>query len=147
VDGTGNVYIADTNNDAIRLGVFPAAPLITAQPQSQTVTQGGSVLFSVTASGQPAPAFQWYFNGQTITGATGASLNLTSVQASNAGNYTVTATNSSGSVTSNVATLTVNAASSSQSSSAASGGGGGAVDAWFLAALALLCLVRARRTR
>lgn len=145
VDGTGNVYVADTNNDAIRLGIFPAAPLITAQPQSQTVTPGANVQFSVTASGKPAPSFQWYFNGTAMSGATGASLSLTNVQTANAGNYTVAATNTSGSVTSSAATLTVSAAPSPPPPSG--GGGGGTMDGWFTAALAILGAGRARRLR
>ena len=38
VDSSDNLYIADTDNDTIRLGLLAAAPAIQAQPQSQTVT-------------------------------------------------------------------------------------------------------------
>ena len=82
VDSSGNVYVADTNNDTIRLAVSPAAPAITAQPQSQTTTAGSSVTFSVTATGKPAPAYQWDFDGAAISGATSSSLGLTNVQSS-----------------------------------------------------------------
>ena len=146
VDNTGNVYVADTNNHTIRLGIFPAGPLITTQPQSQTVTVGANVEFSVTASGKPAPSYQWYFNGTTVNGATGASLSLTNVQTANAGNYTVTASNTSGTVTSSAATLTVSAAPSPPPSSGG-GGGGGTMEGWFAAAWAILGLGRACRFR
>jgi len=138
VDNTGNIYIADTHNDTIRLGYFPAAPTITTQPQSQTVTVGANVQFSVTASGKPTPTYQWYFNGTAISGATNSSLSLSSVQLANAGDYIVTVVNSLGSVTSSKATLTVNAASTGGSSSGGGGGGGGAMEPWFAVALVLL---------
>jgi uncharacterized repeat protein (TIGR03803 family) len=146
VDGAGNLLIADTNNQTIRLGYYPAAPAITAQPQSQAVTAGSNVQFAVAVTGHPAPALQWYLNGAAISGATGATLSLAGVQATNAGDYTVTATNTYGSAASSKATLTVNAVPSVSASVAAGGGGGGgggATEAWFL--LALLGLGFGRR--
>lgn len=43
-------------------------PVITAQPTSKTVEQGASAVFSVTAS--PATHFQWYLNGNVVSGNT-----------------------------------------------------------------------------
>ena len=83
------------------------APAITTQPSSQTVTPGSAATFSITASGNPAPVFQWYFGGTAISGATSATLLLGNVQAASGGNYYVTVTNSVGSVISITATLTV----------------------------------------
>ena len=137
VDGAGNVYVADTDNDIVRVGFFPAAPVITMQPQSQTVTAGSNVQFSATASGRPAPAYQWNFNGAALAGATSSSLTLSNVQSANAGNYTVTVSNSSGNVTSNPASLTVSAASGGSGSGGGGGGGGGAMAEWFVVALAI----------
>jgi len=82
-------------------------PTFTAQPEGQTVLAGGTVTLSATATGSPAPAYQWRRNGSAIDGATGSSLVLPNVQLAEAGDYTVVATNSAGSVTSAVATLTV----------------------------------------
>jgi hypothetical protein len=146
VDNAGNIYVADTSNHTIRLGVFPATPTISIQPQNQTVAAGSTAQLSVTASGKPAPTYQWYFNGAAISGATSSILSLTDVQSSNAGDYTVTVTNSSGSVTSNQATLTVTVPAPSQSSSGGGGGGGGggAMAGWFVAALGLMAAVRFR---
>ena len=84
------------------------APSFTTQPQSQTVTAGASVTFTAAASGTPAPTYQWNFNGTAIAGATGATYSIASAQSSNAGSYTVTATNSAGSATSSASVLTVN---------------------------------------
>ena len=85
-----------------------APPAITTQPQSQTVSAGSSVTFKVVATGNPAPTYQWSLNGTPLSGDTKASLTLTNVTAANDGTYTVTITNSQGSVTSSGATLTVN---------------------------------------
>lgn len=138
VDISGAIYIADTNNHAVRLGINPTAPTITTQPQSQTVTAGTTTQFTVVASGQPAPTYQWSFNGTAISGATSSTYSLTSAQSANAGDYTVTVSNGYGSVTSNKATLTVNASTSTSSSSS----GGGAMGSWWVGALALLAMAR-----
>jgi hypothetical protein len=52
-------------------------------------------------------SYQWNFNGTNIDGATNSLLTLTNVQAADAGNYSVVITNFGGSVTSDVATLTL----------------------------------------
>jgi hypothetical protein len=82
-------------------------PGITTQPQSLTVTQGQSALLSVVASGTAPLSYQWSLNSTALSGATSSTLTLTNVQASDTGNYTVVVTNVAGSVTSEVATLTV----------------------------------------
>jgi hypothetical protein len=46
------------------------APVITAQPESLTVTTGTYATFSVSATGTPSLTFQWKKNGATISGAT-----------------------------------------------------------------------------
>ena len=90
-------------------------PIITSHPVNQTVTAGQNATFSVTATGTPAPTYQWQVStnsGSTwsnVSSATGATLTLTSVtSAMNNNLYHVVVTNSAGSVTSNSATLTVN---------------------------------------
>ena len=146
VDGAGTLYLADTGNHTIRFTAGDLAPAILSQPQSQTVMAGANVMFTVTAQGRPAPNYQWRFNGAAISGATSTSLNLSNAQMADAGNYTVTVTNSAGSVTSSTASLTVNTSAASGGGSAAGGGGGGggggAAGGCFVAALALLCAAR-----
>jgi hypothetical protein len=85
------------------------APAITTQPADQSVVAGGTAVFSAGASGSPAPALQWRRNGAAIAGATGATLELANAQPADAGDYTLVATNSAGTATSNVARLTVTA--------------------------------------
>jgi hypothetical protein len=81
------------------------APVITAQPSGASLSVGQSVTLSVAATG--ATSYQWYLNGVAVPGATGSTLNLSSVQAANAGVYTAVASNGAGSVTSSTATITV----------------------------------------
>ncbi|HSY17565.1 MAG TPA: immunoglobulin domain-containing protein [Candidatus Acidoferrales bacterium] len=88
-----------------------AAPSIDTDPQSQTVLVGQSATFYVLTSGTAPLGYQWYHNTNTpalLAGATNSSVTFTNVQTSNADNYFVIVTNSFGSATSAVATLTVN---------------------------------------
>ncbi|MEJ6602515.1 MAG: immunoglobulin domain-containing protein [Opitutaceae bacterium] len=87
-----------------------SAPAISNQPDTLSVATGGSASFSVSASGDPTPTFQWRKDGTNITGATSSTFSIATVAASDAGDYTVVVTNASGSDTSTAATLTVTAA-------------------------------------
>ena len=84
-------------------------PLIVTQPQSQTVTNGSDVVFSVVAQSRLAVSYQWQKNGANISGATEASLSLVGVSAGDQATYRVVVTNAYGSTTSAGASLTVNA--------------------------------------
>ena len=83
------------------------SPFISLQPQSETAPLGASAQFSLAAGGQAPLAYQWWFNGAPVPGATGSSLSLTNVQSANAGNYSAVVSNPFGSLTSAVAVLTV----------------------------------------
>jgi endonuclease/exonuclease/phosphatase family metal-dependent hydrolase len=83
------------------------APSITSQPQSQTVSPGSNVTFTVTAGGTAPLAYQWFFNNTNIAGATTNFYIVTNAQLTNAGNYSVTITNLAGSITSSNAVLIV----------------------------------------
>lgn len=82
-------------------------PAILTQPQSQTNAYGSLVEFTVNATGTAPLAYQWRFNNANLSGATTSSFTLTNAQAPNVGNYTVVITNSAGSITSAIATLTL----------------------------------------
>jgi hypothetical protein len=97
----------------------------------------------VVATGTPAPTYQWYFDGVVINGASGSTLSLNNVQAADAGIYTVSVKNAVGTVTSNQATLTVNAAITPPSGGGGGGGGGGgAPSLWFCGALCVSAIAR-----
>ena len=84
-----------------------SAPIITTQPLDESVDQDGSASLQVVASGEPLLTYQWFQDGNPISGATSAILRLTSAQPSNAGTYTVIVANEIGTVTSNPASLVV----------------------------------------
>lgn len=93
---------------ALTVNPLPVAPSITTQPVAQTVNVGSNVVFSVVASGVPAPAYQWRKDGVNISGATSATLTLNNVQLGDSGGYSVRVSNSAGTVYSNNPQLTVN---------------------------------------
>ncbi len=91
-------------------------PAITRQPANQNVVLGNAAVFSVTPAGTEPLGYVWQFNGTDTTNSgnffstTGLNLTLTlnSVTTGNAGVYDVILTNAWGSVTSSVASLTIN---------------------------------------
>ncbi|PYI85813.1 MAG: hypothetical protein DME26_10145 [Verrucomicrobia bacterium] len=82
-------------------------PSITAQPKSQAALAGGTVTFTVSATGGQPLNYQWKFNTQNITNATLSTLTLTNITTANVGNYIAVVSNAGGSVTSSVVTLTI----------------------------------------
>ena len=83
------------------------APSITAQPQSQEVTQGTNVSLTVTAAGTAPLNYQWYLDGAALAQDTNSSLTLTNVQSANSGSYSVAVSSLFGSILSSNAVLTV----------------------------------------
>src|SRR5439155_5948666 len=106
---TDNLGVTTTSAavDVTVLTSTGSPPVIIQQPSSLVVTQGSNATFHVSATGTPAPAYQWRFNQNDIPGAQATSYTVTNAQPANAGNYDAVVSNSSGSVTSSVATLTV----------------------------------------
>jgi hypothetical protein len=89
----------------------PTAPSFTLQPASQTVVVGQPATFSVTVTGTAPLTYQWQKNNANISGATSANYTTpATVSGDNGATFRVIASNSVGNMTSNAATLTVNAA-------------------------------------
>jgi hypothetical protein len=84
-----------------------SAPSILTQPASQTVNAGQTATFLVTASGKAPLSYQWKKNGVVISGATSAS--YTTPPEATGSQFAVVVSNSAGSATSSVATLTIGA--------------------------------------
>ncbi|MEI8290916.1 MAG: choice-of-anchor tandem repeat GloVer-containing protein [Verrucomicrobiota bacterium] len=107
-----NVFGVATSSIA-SLTVLESAPAITAQPAARTNQLGSGALFTVTASGLPAPVIQWrkdgvpLADGGNISGATNATLMVLNVTAASAGKYSATVSNHAGSTNSADALLTV----------------------------------------
>jgi hypothetical protein len=109
----GNYSVMITNafgsvTSSVAKLIVGVAPTISSQPQSVNTNAGSTVIFSVGASGNPAPNYQWRLNGNPITGATGSSYTRTNVQPIDSGDYSAIVTNVAGSMLSSNATLTVN---------------------------------------
>ncbi|HTU34994.1 MAG TPA: hypothetical protein VMF66_14430 [Candidatus Acidoferrum sp.] len=76
--------------------------------RSLTVIQGQAATFAVTPVGTGPFTYQWFLNGQPISGATASSYAIASTTASeNGDNFTVTVTNAGGTATAGPYTLTV----------------------------------------
>ncbi len=102
----GNLYGSITSAPAM-LTVIPP-PTISQHPQSRTNAQGTAASLDVTPGGEDTSLnYQWLFNGAVISGANQQQYSIASVQPSNAGQYRVVLNNLGGSITSQVAVLTV----------------------------------------
>ncbi|MDB6024341.1 MAG: Immunoglobulin I-set domain protein [Verrucomicrobiales bacterium] len=82
-------------------------PQVIQQPWAQKFFAGFSTYMYAGAVGVPPLSYQWQLNGINVDGATNALLNLTNIQAANAGNYVLTVSNSLGMAVSSNARLTV----------------------------------------
>ncbi|MGA2702978.1 MAG: NosD domain-containing protein, partial [Isosphaeraceae bacterium] len=109
---------ATTTAATLTVNPAPAAPVVTTNPLSQTLTVGQVASFTAAASGNPPPTVQWMVEvsgGSTfspISGATSDTLNLGTVTLAESGNqYEAVFSNGVGSpATTTAATLTVNPA-------------------------------------
>ena len=110
-DYLGAVFEIVDTNDTDKDGVpdlsdnLAQPPAITSQPKSQEAKVGESVTFRVSANGTAPLTYQWYKNGNVVSGATGRSYKITNLRKSHFGNYTVAVSNSAGSITSTTANL------------------------------------------
>ena len=99
-----------SNASTLTVTAAEVAPSIITQPTSQTVMAGQTATFAVAGSGSAPLSYQWHKNGVAVSGATSAIYTTPVTATSDSGSqFSVAVGNSSGSVTSNTATLTVNA--------------------------------------
>ena len=106
-DGS-RVFCLDTGNGIIAFSLAPrlATPAICAQPRTNFYAAGTLAYLSVGSTGH-LPQYQWKFNGAPLSGATNRTLDIPNFQLANAGLYSVTISNSSGSITSSNALLDI----------------------------------------
>jgi von Willebrand factor type A domain/Regulator of chromosome condensation (RCC1) repeat/Putative Ig domain len=84
-------------------------PFVLSHSQDQTIPCNEDATFLVEAGGTKPLHYQWRFEGADILGATNPGLVLNQLHPDKAGVYSVVITNVNGAITSQVATLTVNA--------------------------------------
>jgi hypothetical protein len=117
------VRISNIARPAAGMLFFPPGISITTQPTptNQIIGTGQPLSYGVAATGQSLN-YQWQHNGSPIASATSNSFSIPSAQIPDSGNYDVVITNSSGSVTSTVVSVTVtNLAITSQPASLVAG--------------------------
>jgi len=117
---TGSTFLVAVSNTAgtvpsaaatLTVNAAPVAPSISTQPTSQTVTASQTATFNVAATGTAPLSYQWQKNGVAISGATSSPyITPATTGSDNGAQFTVLVSNTVGNVTSNAATLTVNAA-------------------------------------
>ncbi|MPM30376.1 hypothetical protein SDC9_76924 [bioreactor metagenome] len=88
------------------------AATIVSNPSSSSVCTGGSVTFTVSATGDAPITYQWQKNSTNIPGATNSSYTIAAVAAGDVGAYRCIVTNAAGADTSTVANLTLSTAPS-----------------------------------
>jgi hypothetical protein len=101
VDQNGRIFEANDVNGIVVVTPVGTAPEISSQPVGTTLAFGAGTLLSVTATGAPAPTYQWQVDGTDIAGATSPTY-----LASMPGTYDVLITNAAGTVTSSPVVIT-----------------------------------------
>jgi Immunoglobulin domain len=85
------------DNFAVTLGSARPVQILNASSlTNRTVVQCQSVSLAVSASGSPAPTYQWFHDNNPIASATSATLSIPSMTAADAGRYYVQICNSFG---------------------------------------------------
>ncbi len=82
-------------------------PIFVVEPRSARAQAGDTITLAAQASSSPAPAYQWFFRGNQIPGASNATHTLRNVTAAAAGDYEVRATNANGTAWSIPATVSL----------------------------------------
>ncbi len=112
----GTTATATSSAATLTVNEAPTAPVFTTSPLPQTVTEGASVTLTALATGNGTLSYQWQKGGADLPGKTDPTLAFSSVALSDAGSYTVVATNAKNgatrTATSSAVVLTVNAAGS-----------------------------------
>lgn len=104
---TNSAGTATSQDAVIATTTLATAPVFSTQPQNKTGYTGGSVTLTGVVTGTAPITYQWRKDGTIVANATSNSLTLNSLTSSDAGSYTLTATDVNGSTPSNPATVTV----------------------------------------
>lgn len=114
-DNPWNCLVLAANGDLVIAAVSgggiyvwqPITPIITTQPQNQTVPSGTNIMLNVSVASTTLVTYQWQFDGTNIPGATNAKLLLTNITSLNAGSYAVEVANTFSNASSGTAIVSV----------------------------------------
>ncbi len=93
---TGDYTVVVTNlsgstaSEFARVNTAPTGPRVLTQPESRSAVASENVILTITAAGDAPLAYQWFSNGNAITGATSATFTLSAVTPADAGIYDCT---------------------------------------------------------
>lgn len=111
--GTYSLKVTDRNGvaetSAPILLTVRNVPQLGTSPSDQSVSIGGQVVFSISATGSASLRYQWLKDGDVLLNATNSTLSVSVSNCSVGGHYSVAVSGGQGSVTSSPALLTVQA--------------------------------------
>src|SRR6266851_9184815 len=102
---SGDIFTLD--NWGLEITGYTPPSIASAPIDATAECTSGSATFTVSAVGSSPLNYNWRFNGASISGATSSSLTIDHPTFASSGSYDVVITNSYGSLTSSVASLTV----------------------------------------
>ncbi len=110
---SGSLSVVDSNAPSAhafyraKLNIPATLPEITIQPSSVALKEGGNGALSVTVEGARPLSFQWWKDGEALNAETNQAIFMSGVVSNRAGNYVALVSNGYGTVTSQVAVVTV----------------------------------------
>jgi hypothetical protein len=105
--GAVNPLTVVISSNTVIQASFGLGSTVSITPQSQSVLAGSNAVLTASAVGLPPLAYQWFAGQEILDQATNVVYTIYDTQPTNAGSYWVVVSNSLGSVTSAVATVTV----------------------------------------
>jgi sugar lactone lactonase YvrE len=97
VDASGNVFVADYANGAVRIGTLSPITFLIQPPSQWVALAGDNLHFTNYAVGLGPLSYQWSVNGTALATATSSILSLPNVSVNQSGTYTLRVTNNSAS--------------------------------------------------
>jgi hypothetical protein len=104
------LFAVNANNGLVAYRILKTVspPVFQSQPPAAiTVLEGGPLTLTANVSGTAPITFTWQLEGTNVSGGGSATLTITNITTDNAGTYTLIASNSAQSVTSNPVVVTV----------------------------------------
>jgi len=109
----GNYSLIASNSDGTAttstaiLNVITSPPIIASEPTNLIAPIGQNAVFNILTTGSMPVSYQWLFDGNTLAGATNASLSLSNIPWAAEGTYSVVVSNQYGSVRSSTVMLLI----------------------------------------